>query len=484
MNEEESQEDFRKNISLKLPEQEVSSKNPWEDDALGRRKVAGSLTNLISNETGPLVIGLDGHWGTGKTFLLTRWQKELENEGFNAIYFNAWEDDFCDDPLVAIIGQLSRSFQRKGYKVILNKITRTAKPLLMSNALDFLGKTIVSYTGIKIPDELLKNSRNSSLDEYAEQIENKKELKEHLEKLSDKVKKETGHPLIFIIDELDRCRPTFAIELLERVKHIFDISNIIFVFGINRSELCLSLQSIYGKIDASVYFRRFFDMEFSLPEIDSELFCKHLIKKYKLNEIFSELSKNSNSDFHSVEFTDISNFFPVFCRQMGLSLRDIDYCVRSIVFVAKSIKKRHHMYPYLISVLIVLRLKNPKLYLNVMKEKRFPSEVVDYIDKEIPSIRRGPHFSHQLLFLEFELYLLQSYLAYPKRKNSSPLAQLQLLHDGEPLTHPEYLSERIKKSDEEEIKKVIKFFDGLARYPQTIKYIFSLIELVDATVQK
>ena len=71
---------------------------------------------------------------------------------------------------------------------------------------------------------------------------------------------------MFIIDELDRCRPTFAIELLERVKHIFDVPNIVFVFGINRAELVKSLESIYGEIDAGTYLRRFFDMEFVLPE--------------------------------------------------------------------------------------------------------------------------------------------------------------------------------------------------------------------------
>ena len=54
---------------------------------------------------------------------------------------------------------------------------------------------------------------------------------------------DTGQPLVFIIDELDRCRPTFAIELLERVKHIFDVPNIVFVFGINRSELVKALDS-------------------------------------------------------------------------------------------------------------------------------------------------------------------------------------------------------------------------------------------------
>ena len=424
MNEEVSQEDLRKNISLKLPEQGVSSENPWGDDVLGRHQVAESLTNLISNETGPLVIGLDGHWGTGKTFLLTRWQKDLEKEGFKAIYFNAWEDDFCDDPLVAIIGQLSGSFQEEDFDGNTKKIKETAKPLLIPTVLGILNKT----TGIVIPEELLKNLRDSSLDEYAEQIKNKNELKEHLKELADEVKKETGHPLIFIIDELDRCRPTFAIELLERVKHIFDIPNMIFVFGINRSELCSALQSIYGKIDAGVYFRRFFDMEFSLPEIDSEPFCKSLMEKYKLNEFFSELSKNTNINPHDDDFSVISDFFPVFCRQMGLSLRDIDYCVRSIVFVAKNIKEQHYMYPHLISVLIVLRLKNPSLYLEFRDEKCYPCKVVDYIDEEIPVIRRGrSDFSRYLDFVEYQLYWIhKSRLAY-EEKDSSPLEQLRLL---------------------------------------------------------
>ena len=86
----------------------------------------------------------------------------------------------------------------------------------------------------------------------------------------------TGRPMVFIIDELDRCRPTFAIELLERVKHIFDVPNMVFAFGINRDELCSSLQSIYGNIDADVYLRRFFDMEFTLPQADSEKFARSI----------------------------------------------------------------------------------------------------------------------------------------------------------------------------------------------------------------
>lgn len=94
-------------VPLKLPESDVSPDHLWQDDALDRSEVAGSLTNLVKDQESPFVIGLHGGWGTGKTFLLRRWQVELDKAEFKSIYFNAWEDDFCDDPLAAIIGQLS-----------------------------------------------------------------------------------------------------------------------------------------------------------------------------------------------------------------------------------------------------------------------------------------------------------------------------------------------------------------------------------------
>ena len=78
-----------------------------------------------------------------------------------------------------------------------------------------------------------------------------------METMSTRVVEETRQPLVFVIDELDRCRPTFSIELLERVKHIFDVPGMVFVFGVNRNELCSSIKSIYGEIDADVYLRRF-----------------------------------------------------------------------------------------------------------------------------------------------------------------------------------------------------------------------------------
>ena len=105
-------EDLKKGISLKLTEPEILVDDIWADDALDRLKVAESLTNLVRDQANSFVISLNGHWGTGKTFFLKRWQQQLKQDGFQAIYFNAWEDDFCDDPLVAIIGQFSDHFSK------------------------------------------------------------------------------------------------------------------------------------------------------------------------------------------------------------------------------------------------------------------------------------------------------------------------------------------------------------------------------------
>ena len=121
------------------------------------------------------------------------------------------------------------------------------------------------------------------------------------------VYEDSGHPLVFVIDELDRCRPTFAIELLERVKHVFDVPNLVFVFGINRRELCSARQSVDGHIDATVYLRRFFDMEFGLSEADPERFCKHLLERFELRKFFTLLDSSASTNTHHEEFQMLSD---------------------------------------------------------------------------------------------------------------------------------------------------------------------------------
>ena len=365
--------DLRDSLKLKLPEPDVDPEQPWADDVLDRTQIADRLTNLIRNQSAPFVISIHGYWGTGKTFLLRRWQKDLESKSFRAIYFNAWEDDFCDDPLIAILGQLSEYFQEGTLKSLADKVAEAAVPLFWQNVRGIVEK----YTGTTWVLEQSKDTQKDPLKSYLSQRSTKEELKKRLTDMSAKVREETGHPMVFIIDELDRCRPTFAIELLERVKHIFDVPHLVFVFGINRDELCTSLQSVYGKIDADTYLRRFFDMEFTLPEADSEKFGRHLMQKFELGEFLGALSQNANDRRPADELGILGDSFPALWGHLGLSLRDIDYFVRSIVLVGRNLGLRSSMYPWLLGLLIVLKLKNPTLYRNFVQGKFLGTEVMN-----------------------------------------------------------------------------------------------------------
>ncbi len=367
--------DVQKPIALKLVEPKVDCDNPWGDDLLKREEIAGRLTNLIAYQEEPLTVSLHGQWGTGKTFMLRRWQKALEKEGYSAIYFNAWEDDFSRDPLLAIIAQLSDYFKEPKFKELARKAAEFAVPLIKANIPSVLKAT----TGLTIELGQSKADSKPFLDEYLELKDTKQKLKAQLTKLSKRVADETGHPLVFIIDELDRCRPTFSIELLERVKHIFDVPHTVFVFGLNRDELCKTLSSIYGEINTDVYLRRFFDFEFNLPEVGSQDFATHLMGEFGILDEFRRLIERNNEPFFRIWV------LPDLWNALGLSLRDTDYGIRLLALLLRNERVRgliHPFLPVLSAVLIAMKFKKPEFYRSLAAGNFRASEIMDYIEEE------------------------------------------------------------------------------------------------------
>ena len=204
--------------ALKIVEPDVDPDEPWRDDMLGREEIADRLTSIVRGQEAPFVISVDGRWGTGKTFLLKRWRQALQNDGFQAIYFNAWEDDFCDDPLLAIIGQLTEHFHEAGK--LRSDGPRTHRGTLRCR---YLTSQVDREWRSRRKD--LKRDNLLSNDYRRQQLRTKDQIRDSTcTARLPRSTRQSGQPLVFIIDELDRCRPTFAIELLERVKHIFDVA--------------------------------------------------------------------------------------------------------------------------------------------------------------------------------------------------------------------------------------------------------------------
>ena len=460
--------------SLKLLESDVLQNDPWHDDVLGRKEIANRLTNLISTQSVPFVVSVHGAWGTGKTFMLKRWQKELEEKDFQAIYFNAWDDDFCDDPLIAIIGQLADYFSDSKYSGIKDDIQTATNSL-------FRRSSVTLSVGVASITAPLDNGRDGMdfLQVYLDQRKTKDTLKKRLEVLSARVAKDTGHPLVFIVDELDRCRPTFAIELLERVKHIFDIPDVVFVFGINRDELCRSLQSIYGNIDVDVYLRRFFDLEFTLPEVGTETFCGHMFAKFQLDEVFLSLSQDAGSRVHSEEFRYIYTYISKLWARLGLSLRDIENCVRLVALLGRNLTPNQTMYPELVGVLIPLKFANSVLYREFVRGDRTGSDVMNYIDKRLSAGELEGGLSELIDAIEVNLYRSDSRFSARHYGPSPSIEQLGLLHNSEKLTAPDYLTERTQSSDDARISRLYEATRFRVMRSVTSETIAFLAELID-----
>ena len=447
--------DPRDSVKLKYLEQDVSPDEPWHDDELGRQQIAERLTNLIRNQQEPFIISIDGQWGSGKTFLLKRWQKDLEEDEFRAIYYNAWEDDFCDDPLLSIIGQLADHFKEGKLKELAKLAGQIAVQLIKKNLIAASSK----LTWVDLRIDLSKLKGRDLLQKYLDQRKTRDRLKEQLTKLSDAVAEETQRPLVFIIDELDRCRPTFAIELLERVKHIFDIRNMVFVFGVNRDELCKSLQSVYGDIDADVYLRRFFDMEFRLPEADTKVFCTHTMTRFGLEEFLETRSGDLFALANRKDFTDLSKALPTICSLLELSLRDIVYCISIVALVIRNLGEGQAIYPGALSVLIPLKLNNPTLLRRFIQGECHASEVIDYIDDKRSLAIEDRLQDFNLSAVEADLYLLET-ARLGKNDVSTPWHQLQRKSEGRSnVTHAHLLSKRTLDADEERASELLRFID-------------------------
>ncbi len=369
---------------LKVVEAKVNTSEPWTDDVLDRKEIAERLTSIVRGQEAPFVISLDGHWGTGKTFLLRRWAQDLRNQDpkWQAIYYNAWEDDFAGDPLLSITGQLSEHLGKEKFsEKVRGALGQLVRPAYFAGSV-----ASMATTGMPLPG--LPGGSQTDLDDlggYHQMRAARDELKQSLTELAAEVRSETGQPLIFIIDELDRCRPTFAIELLERVKRIFDVPNIAFVFGINRRELVKSLESVYGDIDAGTYLRRFFDMEFVLPDADPTRFCTHLFNKFRLPEFFHALSKRGGGNQRFRELRMIEEYLPVLLGNMGLSLRDMDYCLRLLSLAGRDPVGRYPLHPVLLALLVAVKITEPALYRRFVEGSARGGEVIDYLNGRTPA---------------------------------------------------------------------------------------------------
>lgn len=182
--------------------------------------------------------------------------------------------------------------------------------------------------------------------------------------------------LVFFIDELDRCRPTFAIERLERVKHLFDVSNIVFVLSIDKQQLEASTAAVYGVgIKSAEYLRRFIDLEYGIPVAKTNAFTEALLTRFALDDAFAKRTA-SEAAYDRKNFVEV---FTSLADLLGLSLRARERCITRLSVVLDQTLSEHRLDPILVALLIVLRSNKPDLFTRLADSQAAPKEVIDYL---------------------------------------------------------------------------------------------------------
>ncbi len=244
---------------------ELPGKESLSADKLDRARYAEFLTKYLNNagqREGGYVMNLNAEWGAGKTWFLKRWCETLR-PNHPVAYIDAWKNDFSDDPLLTVIDAVIKALRSNPNVRALDYEDR------LFSKLKLIGKASA--------EAALKHAKLESFGEilglHREKAGNIEESRKLISRwlgdvVSSPINENYRSPMYIFIDELDRCRPTYAIELLEEVKHLFELQNIVFVIATNTDQLQHSIKAVYGEgFDASRYLGRFFNRNFALEQM-------------------------------------------------------------------------------------------------------------------------------------------------------------------------------------------------------------------------
>lgn len=393
----------------------IDKDSPFENDLFNLEEFSTRIENVIESYKIPLVISINGDWGIGKTTFIKMWNEKLgQSQKFKSIYFNAWEYDDTDDALLALIHVLEESISTheldyfQGAKKIATKLAKKGIPYALKIATNgFLNLDKMAFSDF-MEEQITEFSGEIGKIEYQNiktQVEMKKELIIKLSEFQMKTNKE----IIIFIDELDRCRPLFAIEILERIKHIFHIDNYTFVIALQMNQLAHSVSTIYGQnMDSNGYLRRFFDIELKLPNVDRNKYF--LVQKGKIGKNIS-LKKDT-------VFWEYLNLHVI---KSNFSLRDIDNLFNHLAIILPntwfcSAKEYMDNYVYVYSVLmatmLTIRFEHNNLYNNILNGNAKEEDFESYHNRKF-EVRHSKY--HELYYRD----IIQKFISYGNQSNDN-----------------------------------------------------------------
>ena len=363
----------------KLRDIEIDENDIFKNDLLDRESEIKNLTPIILNFNDPLVLALDSPWGAGKTTFVKLWQAYLKKEkSVESIYFNAWETDYAEDPLIVLVSELNK-WLKTNHPSVANSFLEKTKEILPSIAKQTAIGAVKALTLIgvdnkeveRVISEAMGNITGDLIENFNNQSKSVQDFKEIIAKTLEELPSEQKNLIIFI-DELDRCRPTYAIELLERIKHLFSIERLVFVLSTDTTQLTHSICAVYGNgFDAKKYLQRFIDLDYTLKKPEREKYIQLQLNKLGIEQ---EIPKKSNASIN-----DLKDCLFFFAKRFDLKIRDINLLLMRIRLILYSIPDGHWLDAPLLVSLLMLRDKNNELYKQYIETPSIADKVYEFL---------------------------------------------------------------------------------------------------------
>lgn len=347
----------------------------WADDKLERIDVARKLTSILSKvktDKDGFTLVVKSPWGTGKTFFVEKWIKSLQAQNCFCVYFSAWEAEMYDNPAQYFIETFLEAFAKEP------RVNSKLAEWIQKSFLKLAKLSLMLARIVKVPDvipfvslEALKKEGHDFCKEWVEEIGKADKApttlpkaKAFLEGIIEELEPIFASKIYVFIDELDRCRPTFSVSLIETIKHFFAVKGLIFTLSVDLDQLEGSIKHVYGThIDCEGYLMRFVNLFYTLPPIPHKLFAKFLLHQLPLtaeNKFCISPDSASNKDPLIDLFSACSDAFKA-------SLRD-QIMIRNRLELMLSADK---VFLYPTVYLLFVQLRYPAIWQRALKKGLF-----------------------------------------------------------------------------------------------------------------
>lgn len=239
-----------------------------------------NIIRIISEKKSNTSFAINGGWGSGKTFVLNMLEESLEqvqdedtaSNRYLIFHYDCWKYDYYEEPILAIVASMLDTLDEK-INVLSEKQRETVKAALKTIGNTFLNiaNTVVeAKTGIDFKDTIKSAKKvcgsakksievNHDYDTYFSFNKTLNKLRNTIRGLS------ADHTIVFVVDELDRCLPSYAIKVLERLHHITnELDNTVTIIATDKKRLESIINSTIGVTEIDAYLKKFIKFEVAL----------------------------------------------------------------------------------------------------------------------------------------------------------------------------------------------------------------------------